>query len=309
MLVYEKTSWFKLIFTLRGTTLRQTKWRLLISTAWACLATWLELEEHWRIDLTVAPFTLVGLALSIFLGFRNSASYDRFWEGRRLWGQIVNSTRNVTRLVLATVGPLEVTDEVRERHRDLVYHVIAWTHAVRMHLRDEKELEPFRALLPATEVDSLATESNRPNAILQHLSTMLRQDVARGWLDPIHHLAIEQEISQLVNSQGGCERIKSTPIPFSYTVLLHQVVAGYCFALPFGLVRTVGALTPLVVAMIAYAFFSLDAVGDEIEQPFGRDANDLPLEAISRNIEIALRERLLEEERPSVLKPVKHQLS
>ena len=104
--------------------------------------------------------------------------------------------------------------------------------------------------------------------------------------------------------QGGCERIKNTPILFTYNVLIHRIVAGYCFAIPFGLVETLGVLTPVVVALIAYGFFGLDAIGDEVEQPFELDDNDLPLDAISRTIEINLLESIGEQDIPPPLQPV-----
>jgi ion channel-forming bestrophin family protein len=103
--------------------------------------------------------------------------------------------------------------------------------------------------------------------------------------------------------QGGCERIRATPIPWSYTVLMHTIVAAYCFALPFGLVATTKLLTPVVVVLIAYAFLGLDAVGDELEQPFGREENDLPLDAISSTIELNLRQLLGETDLPELAEP------
>ena len=101
----------------------------------------------------------------------------------------------------------------------------------------------------------------------------------------------------------GRDRIRNTPIPWSYTVLMHSIVAAYCFALPFGLVATTHLLTPVVVALIAYAFLGLDAAGDELEQPFGREDNDLPLAALSRTIEINLRQMLGETPLPSAIEP------
>lgn len=295
--------------SVRGTTLPKTWGRLSTAVIFSTVASYLHLKHgFFKHDLTLPPFQLVGLALGIFLGFRNNASFDRFWEGRKLWGQIVNSARTTTRLVLAMVGPAEVNDAVRARHRELVYHVIAWVHALRHGLRRQDKLDELKPFLPQAEWEALRDETNRPNAIISHLSLMLRQDVERGWLDKLHHITIENELTALVNAQGGCERIKSTPIPYVYTVLLHQLVAVYCFALPFGLVHSIGNLTPFVVLLVAYAFFSLDAVGDELEDPFGEDPNDLPLATISRMIEVNLRERLREEEKPSLLKPVQNTL-
>lgn len=310
MFVFEDVSWFRILRSVRGSTIPKTWGRLSFTLAIAIFVTYLHLRYQWlEHDLTLAPFQLTGVAIGIFLGFRNNASFDRYWEGRKLWGQIVNSTRSTTRMLLSMVGPTPLTPEVRARHRDLVYHVIAWVHAVRQHLRREDRLEEFESLLAAEEIARLRAETNRPNAIMQHLSLMLRQDLDRGWLSPMQQVAIEQEMSKLLDAQGGCERIKSTPIPYAYTVLLHQVVAAYCFALPFGLAHQIGVYTPVVVLLVAYAFFGLDAVGDELEDPFGEDPNDLPLMTISRMIEVNLRQRLEEESMPPLLTPVRNVLS
>ena len=133
----------------------------------------------------------------------------------------------------------------------------------------------------------------------------------RGWIHAYHLPVLEGSLTELAGVQGGCERIKATPIPFSYNILLHRIVFVYCFFLPFGLVSIegLGPFTPAVVLMVSYAFFGLDAVGDEIENPFGEDDNDLPLSAITRMIEVNLRQRMGEEELPPLKKPVKRVLT
>jgi putative membrane protein len=120
----------------------------------------------------------------------------------------------------------------------------------------------------------------------------------------MHLPTLEASLTGLTDLQGACERIKSTPIPFSYTTLIHRIVAVYCYGLPFGVVSDTGWFTPLVVLVVSYAFFGLDTVGDEIEQPFGTDANDLPLTAISRMIEVNLRQRIGDTDIPPLLRPV-----
>lgn len=310
MYTFEDVSWFRVLRSVRGSTIPKTWGRLLFTLLVATVVTYLHVRYDWlEHDLTLAPFQLTGVAIGIFLGFRNNASFDRYWEGRKLWGAIVNSSRSSTRMILSMVGPVPVSPEAHARHQELVHHLIAWVHAVRQHLRRQDLLGEYEGLLPRMEIERLRGETNRPNAIMQHLSTMLRQDVDRGWLGPMQQTVIEQELSRLVDAQGGCERIKSTPIPYAYTVLLHQVVAAYCFALPFGLAHQIGVYTPVVVLLVAYAFFGLDAVGDELEDPFGEDPNDLPLTTISRTIEVNLRERLHEEEMPPLLKPVDNVLN
>jgi putative membrane protein len=137
----------------------------------------------------------------------------------------------------------------------------------------------------------------------------LQRCIADGRVDAYLAATIDSTLSTLVAACAACERIKSTPIPFSYTLLLHRTAYFYCFLLPFGLVDTIGFMTPFVVAIVAYTFFGLDALGDEIEEPFGLAPNDLPLDTICRTIEINLRETLGEAPLPQALMPVDYQLT
>jgi putative membrane protein len=192
---------------------------------------------------------------------------------------------------------------------ELVHGLIAYVHAFRHHLRDEDTLAELDGLLPSELQASLAAEVNRPVAILQWLGDRLRELYDRGWIHPMHLPALDASLTEITGIQGACERIKSTPIPASYTVLIHRIVALYCLGLPFGIISTVGVMTPVVVAIVAYAFYGLDAVGSEIENPFGYDPNDLPLTTLSRMIEVNLRQRLGEDQLPPLLEPVDRILS
>ncbi len=314
MMVQEKRySWLRLLLKYRGTALPRMKGRLALTTILAILVTSIDLNlGYFHADLTTFPFSLIGLALGIFLGFRNNTSYDRFWEGRKLWGSLVNTTRSITRQILTLVNEPASTGSVEQHadseeliafRREMVHRVIAYVHAFRHHLRDQDKLDQLETLLPKNEIELLRGEVNRPIAMLQRLGDRFRDAYRRGWVHPMHQPVLEQSLVVLTDIQGGCERIKNTPIPLSYTTLLHQIVAIYCIALPFGLVKTVGAFTPLVVGFVAYAFYGLDAIGDEIENPFGTDPNDLPLSALSTMIEVNLRQRLGETELPQLHKP------
>lgn len=320
MIVRPKSSWLRMVFMVRGSTLTKTWPRLLMVFLVAEAVTWTHHEWGWfRANLTLVPFTLIGLALGIFLGFRNNTSYDRFWEGRKLWGRVVNTSRTLTRQVLTLTGPSEglppgyrttaraegAPPEVFAFHRGLVYRVIAYVHALRLHLRGQDRLEELADFLDEDELASLRAETNRPIALLQRIAAELRDAFDRGWIHALHLPVLEGSLTELANVQGGCERIKSTPIPFSYNILLHRIVFVYCFTLPFGLVTVegVGDYTPIIVLMISYAFFGLDAVGDEIEDPFGEDTNDLPLGFITRMIERNLRQRVGETELPPDQEP------
>jgi len=306
-----RLSWFRLLFEVRGSTLPRISGRLLTVLAVSCVVT-IEayITGYLEFNLSIVPFTLVSVALGIFLGFRNNTAYDRYWEGRKLWGTLVNDTRTFTRLVLSTISvhatPSPKLDEAgtADLQRDLVYRTIAYAHALRMHLRnDATDLTPLAPFIPADELTQLARHHNVPIAILQMLSARVEAARRAGVLRNRDVHLFENMLTDMCNVQGGCERIKNTPFPFSYTLLMHTIVAGYCFALPFGLVATTRLATPVVVALIAYAFLGLDAVGDELEEPFGSDYNDLPLETLSRMIEVNLRQLLGEESVPPLLTP------
>ena len=256
------------------------------------------------VTLTTTPFTLVGLALSIFLGFRNNACYDRWWEARKLWGAQINQTRSMARMTLNLVRGDD--PEIAAFHKEMVYRIIAYTHALKTVLREHpdqiaKELDD---LLPDEEIAQLPAETNIPNAIAQRMGDRYREAYDKGWVHAMHLPLLVEGVNRFLDIQGGCERIKNTPVPLSYTILTHRIVGVYCVALPFGIHDTVGSLTPIVVLIIAFAFLGLDAVGTQIEDPFEEDPNDLPLEAISVMIENNLRQRLGETELRDKVQPV-----
>jgi putative membrane protein len=141
------------------------------------------------------------------------------------------------------------------------------------------------------------------------LSSRLRGAVLRGELTEFRHIELERQLAAFSDIQGGCERIKSTPIPHSYNILIHSIVALYVFSLPFGLVEQLHFYTPLMVVIVAYTFLGLDAVGDEIEDPFGEDLNDLPLTTLARMIEVNLLQMLGETEVPELLHPKEGRLN
>lgn len=279
--------------------------RILAATATAVIVTYVELyysiQEY---TLTTTPFLLIGVALGVFLGFRNNASYDKFWEGRKLWGSLINTARNLARQTCFLIDSAQDADAAQCFREVFVKRIIAYAHALRCHLRNEDPLKEIELFLPPEDLDKALASSHRPLAILRQLGQDLATARTRGWLDEHSYPAIDTQLNELTSILGGCERIRNTPLPFSYSVLIHRIVAAYCLFLPFGLVETTGTLTPVVVMMISYAFFELDAIGDEIENPFGLQPNDLPLTAISRAIEINLLESIGAPNHREPLKPI-----
>lgn len=307
MIVSTRNTWLHTLFQVRGSTIVRTWRRLLLAVGVAIVVTYLHesyLKDSEILEIDMTPFSLTGLALGIFLGFRNNTSYDRFWEGRKLWGCVVNASRTLTRQLLTLTRPAGA-----EFHRESVYRLIAYVHALRLHLRKSDDYSQLKDLISPEELAALKGDSNVPISILQTMGNRFRDAWDEDHIDAFHLPVLEGSLTELAGVQGGCERILATPIPFSYSVLLHRIVAVYCLTLPFGLVASTGVLTPFVVLLISYAFFGLDAVGEEIEDPFGFDPNDLPLDAITRMIEINLREQLGETDLPSLLQPKKNVLT
>ncbi len=316
MIVKERISWLRLLFSFQGSTLTHTWWRVVIVTLQAVIVTVLEMRIGWPPwSLTVIPFTLMGLALSIFLGFRNNASYDRYWEARKLWGALINTTRSFARQVMTMIDVPDGTPTDDATRRDMqaardamIRRTIVYVDSLRDHLRRDPILtEPGDTLTPA-ELEQIRTRKNIPIGLLHDLGERVQSAWKAGWIHDYQLPVLQERLTELTSIQGGCERIKNTPIPFAYTVYIHRIVALYCLALPWGIADSVGALTPLVVMMISHAFLGLDDLGDELEDPFGHDANDLPLSALARTIEIDLLQHLGETDLPEPVRPVRNRL-
>ncbi len=316
MLVPNKPSWIRILFYTRGTPILAVWKRLLAVTAVALTITWMEVVHNFfHLELTVVPFSLVGLALSIFLGFRNNASYDRFWEGRKLWGRLINNSRTMVREHQQLIGLIPerdggdpnvaTKDEIAELHRELTYLMMGYVHSLRLHLRLQTNLDELEPFLPPALIETLKTSHNRPNTINAYIGDRYRALWQRGLVHVMHLPRLERCLEINSDIQGGCERILKTPVPFAYTVLLHRIVAVYCFTLPFGLIDSLHLVTPAVVVFVAYAFLGLDALGDSLEDPFGFDDGDLPLSQMSRMIEINLRQDLGETDLPEPIRAVR----
>ncbi|WP_152222853.1 bestrophin family protein [Pseudomonas sp. SCB32] len=254
---------------------------------------------HYKVVITSTPFTLWGLTLAIFLGFRNNVAYQRFWEARTLWGELLIVTRNLARQTRSLLPDL--TPEAR---RGLCNPLIAFAYVLRDHLRGTSQSEDVRRLLGTNESAALAATATPTNALLASVGERFAKRAREAGAGDITLAAIDQQMTRLSYVLGGCERIRNTPIPYPYILMLHRIVHVYCFLLPFCLVDSIGWFTPLAVCVLAYTFFGLDALGDQIADPFDTQPNDLPLDAMSRNVEIAVLEILGESPLPEPLQPV-----
>lgn len=310
MIVRERPSGFKLFLALRGSILKQIWVVLLVNIALATLVT-LNHGNFFKLDTTmsVVPFTLLGLPLAIFLGFRNNAAYDRYWEARKQWGELVLQSRNLSRQCLSLIEyttPIDRDTGLKDIRIRMIYRTIAFSHALRHLLRNTDAISELKPFLEQCEWEQIQKTTNIPNHLMLRMGNDLRLCIEEKRVDGCLAVAIDKTISSMSATVAACERIKNTPIPFSYTLLLHRTAYLYCFLLPFGLVDAIGYMTPFVVGIVAYTFFGLDALGYEIEEPFGDAPNDLPLSAICRSIEINLRDALGEEHELAPLTPINY---
>ena len=297
MIQRKNENWFRLLFVWQGSVLPQILPRLILLFILSVVIVFFngELFSH-KVPLNPAPFTLFGIALALFLGFRNNASYDRFWEGRKLWGALLNDTRSLARQCITMSGYSIDSKETTL----FINYLIAFTYALKHQLRYTDASADMHQWLPEEFAQSIENVKYKPIIIMKAMGQWVQTAKEEKKIDSIVQVSFDESFSKLSHIVGGCERIASTPIPYTYKVMLHRTVYLYCLLLPFGFVDSLGWMTPIVTIFIAYTFVALEAIADEIEIPFGTHPNDLALNAMSKNIEATLLEMA---ERPVIFQP------
>jgi len=296
MIIRKKEHWFKMLFVWHGSVIP----RILPRLAMLFLLSVIIVSLHgiifsFKVPLNPTPFTLFGFVLALFLGFRNNVSYERFWEGRKLWGGLLNDTRSLARQALT----LPDSPDEPERTRRFVLMLIAFTYALKHQLRHTDASKDLKKRLDPEHFELVEEANFKPILIMKFMAQWVQQARLENKIDSIQQSCFDQNFNKLSDIVGGCERIQSTPLPYSYSVLLHRTIYLYCFLLPFGLVDSLQWLTPLLVVFIGYTFVAFEAIADEIEQPFGKEPNDLALNAMCHTIESTLLE-LIGENLPDV---------
>ncbi|MGB3618760.1 MAG: bestrophin family ion channel [Catalinimonas sp.] len=311
-------------------------WKNLIGfTVWATVVTaayYLLLPRGVNVSIPFLPVSTIGIAVAFYVGFKNSQSYDRFWEARKIWGGIVNYSRTWANQVLTYVDLDDWTDEERAHtHRRLIYRHLAWINALRMQLRRTTMLErdnlsyvpdlklendrecmfQIGAFLDDDEYADVIRRVNADTHLVKNQGRALRQLVAWGALDVYRQVDMMGTLEELYNLQGKCERIKNTPFPRQYAFFSSVFVWIFCLLLPLGLVgefarldgpTTVWMTVPFSV-LISWVFVTIEVVGDNSEDPFENYINDVPMSALCRTIEIDLRDMLDETELPEKAQP------
>lgn len=287
MIVRPQLSWFRLLFVWQGSVLRSVLPQLLIVLVLSNIVTWTHgVILGFRVPVTIAPFTLLGVSLAIFLGFRNSASYDRFWEGRKLWGSLLNVSRSLTRQAL-TLASLAEDDP---RIDAWVALLAAFAHTLRHVVRGTDPRDDVERLLSAEQQARVLAVKSPPAMVLILLGRWVEQRRNEQRYGEMTAVALDENLSHLSDVLGGCERIAGTPLPYPYVVMIHRTVYIYCFLLPFALVDIIGWMTPLLSVFAAYTFMALEALAAELAEPFATSPHALPLAELAQGIENAVRE-------------------
>ncbi|KSV95719.1 bestrophin family protein [Sinorhizobium sp. GL28] len=301
MIVRDRPSLLKLFFILRGSVIQRIFPQVLFVFGLSAFVVWAHRADPGIVpSVNSGPFALLGIALSVFLGFRNNACYDRWWEARKDWGQLIFTSRDLARQTLVLVDAKASENAARQR---LLNIAIAFAHALVGHLRPGNHAARALARLPDDLAPGYEASRNAPDYLLREMGRDLAGLRASGAISDFQWAQLDGTVGRMSATLAACERIRNTPVPFGYTLLLHRTAYLFCFLLPFGFADALGWATPFVTALVAYTFFGLDALGDELEEPFGVLPNDLPIMALAETIEINLREALGETDLPPLPQP------
>jgi putative membrane protein len=291
MVSYDPKKWGSFIFLLhKADTFRKLLWLLIAFCAYSGLIAWLEVSVFHLIETThlrnisVLP-SLLGFIISLLLVFRTNTAYDRWWEGRKLWGSLVNNSRNLAIKLSA------ILVEDKESCRFFRNTIPAYAAALKNHLRNSTtgiELFDNDPVLS----DQIDRQKHIPNQVALLMLRRIMELHRTGQISGDQLIVINAELQSFTDICGACERIKNTPIPFSYAVFIKKFIVLYVLTLPLAFVFSMGYLVVPVTAFIFYVLASLEIIAEEIEDPFGIDPNDLPLDKIAHNIQVHIHELL-----------------
>src|SRR4028119_822207 len=282
----EKFRWFRLALRLKGSVIPSILSRVL---GCGLFGVFISLVYSFKLPVSQPIFSTVipSIVLGLLLVFRTNTAYERFWEGRKLWGGLVNNTRNLARQIWVDIA--EVKPEDRTKKISALRLLVAFAVATKLHLRAEPVNTELEGLMSPSQYFKLKTMNNPPLEIAFWIGDYLQQQSNRKTLNAYQLPTLQGLLNNMVDVLGGCERILRTPMPLAYAIHLKQLLLLYCLLLPFQMVAQLGWWTGPLVSLVSFTLFGIEEIGIEIENPFGYDANDLPLDAIcatmKRNIE------------------------
>lgn len=279
MIQYDPKSLLGVLFRVRGSIAVRLLPRTLAAAAVGLGAVFL--FRQWPFKVPPLAHTLIGVALGLLLVFRTNASYDRYWEGRKLMGAMVNRSRDIARQLRTYVS---TRDEVTERAFAEVERALRIFYALTvMSLRSETDLGTLELLRPEERAELEPLRARAPMALVW-VTRQIEALAKAGHLRDVHLQVLDANVVALMDALGGCERIARTPVPFAYAQHIKWFVTLFCFTVPFVMVDSMSWGTPLAAPILAFALYGIDEIGVEIEDPFGDDPNDLPMEAVGETI-------------------------
>jgi putative membrane protein len=254
------------------------------------------------------PLSIFGGVIGVIAGFRNASAYARWWEARTIWGGIVNNSRSFAREVfslIAAPGAGEAVERnLAEVKRKLVLLQVAYVHALRNQLRGSPPWQELTGLISKDDMERLRSQNNVPLAIQQNIASLVAHCYQLGWIDTMRWVSLDRTLTVLMDCQGASERIKNTPMPPLYDMFIRRFITIYCLLLPLGMVASLQLLTPVGSTFVGFIFLALDRIGRDLETPFENLIHDCPLTAISRTIEINLKQMIGEADIPEPLAPI-----
>jgi len=284
MLIYNPKDWLHFLFRLhQSDTLRKLFPLMIFVMIYSLAVAYWEIEylhlsdKSWVKNIPVMH-SLLGFAISILLVFRTNTAYDRWWEGRKLWGGLVNNSRN-----LALKLNVVLEDDDKDNRLFFIKTIPLYAMALKEHLQSEGT----RFMLDEKahpELADLDTQKHIPNQIAKRMIQRIHNLYRQQKLSGEQLIFLNGELSSFTEICGACERIKNTPIPYSYSAFIKKFIFVYVMTLPFGYVFSLGYYVAPMVMFVFYVLASMELVAEEIEDPFGHDANDLPMEKIAENI-------------------------
>lgn len=283
----QELNWFKVIFQWQSSVIPAIIPRVIFCGFFGlfiCIFHFYYLNVGLPILSSVVPSIVLGLLLV----FRTNTAYERFWEGRKLWGALVNAIRNLARAILVSVQDSSAAE--RQEKIKILNLLIVFAIATKLHLRNQTINEQIINLIPTAWYEKLQQAHNAPLQVAFLIQDYLQQQFHRDRINSYQLTSMLQLLDVMVDTLGGCERILKTPIPVAYSIHLKQLLLIYCLTLPFQLVTELQWLTAPIVSVISFTVFGIEQIGIEIENPFGHDANDLPLENICKTIQINIEE-------------------
>ncbi len=251
-----------------------------LSVAYCSIVRWIVADKS-EFALDIGPFEYSGVVLGLMLVFRINAGYDRWWEARKLWGSVVNQSRN-----LGIIGLAYSTSAPARWKREFSSLVQAFPHLMRLSLRGDRSIQSVSSILPTETLRTIEAASHRPSICALMIAQNLHEARTQGWLDSFSYQRAERERAILIDDIGACERILKTPMPFVFAIKLKRFLLFFLLLLPFALVYRLGWWSVLVDFLIAYPLLALDRIGLELQNPFAREnLSHLPLNEICETIE------------------------